>query len=128
METTTQFLIILSAFWLIVVGVFMLVHPHAVLRYIGKFASTNLIHYLELVLRLILGVSLIFFADLSKSPMTLNFFGVILIGTTTILFLVPRKLHAKLANFFSHKLTVLHMRLSAPFAIGLGIFLVYAVL
>jgi len=128
METTTQFLIILSAFWLIVVGVFMLMHPHAVLRYIGKFASTNLIHYLELVLRLILGVSLIFFADLSKSPMTLNFFGVILIGTTTILFFVPRKLHAKLANFFSHKLTVLHMRLSAPFAIGLGIFLVYVVL
>jgi len=128
METTTQFLIILSAFCLIVVGVFMLVHPHTALRYIGKFASTSRIHYLELVLRLILGVSLIFFADLSKSPMTLNLFGVILIGTTTILFFVPRKLHAKLANFFSHKLTALHMRVSAPFAIGFGFFLAYAVL
>jgi len=128
METTAQFLILLSAFWLIVVGFFMLVHPHTALRYIGKFASTSRIHYLELVLRLILGVSLIFFADLSTSPMTLNLFGVILIGTTTILFFVPRKLHAKLANFFSHKLTALHMRVSAPFAIGFGFFLAYAVL
>jgi len=128
METTAQFLILLSAFWLIVVGVFMLVHPHTALRYIGKFASTSRIHYLELVLRLIFGVSLIFFADLSKSPITLNLFGVILIGTTTILFFVPRKLHAKLANFFSHKLTALHMRVSAPFAIGFGFFLAYAVL
>jgi len=128
METTAQFLIIFSAFWLIVVGVFMLVNPNIALRYIGKFASTSLIHYLELVLRLILGVSLIFFADLSKSPMTLDLFGAILIGTTAILFFVPRKLHVKLANFFSHNLTALHMRVSAPFAIGFGIFLAYAVL
>ena len=128
METTAQFLIIISAFWLIVVGVFMLVSPNIALRYIGKFASTSLIHYLELVLRLILGVSLIFFADLSKSPMTLDLFGAILIGTTAILFFVPRKLHVKLANFFSHNLTALHMRVSAPFAIGFGIFLAYAVL
>ncbi len=128
METTAQFLIIFSAFWLIVVGVFMLVNPNIALRYIGKFASTSLIHYLELVLRLILGVSLIFFADLSKSPMTLDLFGAILIGTTAILFFVPRKLHVKLANFFSHNLTALYMRVSAPFAIGFGIFLAYAVL
>ena len=128
METIAQFLIIFSAFWLIVVGVFMLVSPNIALRYIGKFASTSRIHYLELVLRLILGVSLIFFADLSKSPMTLDLFGAILIGTTAILFFVPRKLHAKLANFFSHNLTALHMRVSAPFAIGFGIFLAYAVL
>ena len=106
----------------------MLVHPHTALHYIGKFASTTLIHYLELVLRLIFGVSLIFFADLSKSPITLNLFGAFLIGTTAILFFVPRKLHAKLANFFSHKLTVLHMRVGAPFAFGFGSFLIYPVL
>jgi len=128
MATTAQILIIISGVWLIAVSVLMSVSPQSAIRYIGKAVSTNLINYSELALRGIWGIALMSFAKFSRFPEMLEVFGAFLIVTTAILFLVPRKWHARYAIWCSNNLPASLVRFLSPLSLAFGIFLIYAVL
>jgi len=119
--------IILAGIWLIVLSGFMLAYPRKALRGLGKFASTNLINYSEISLRMIWGVALVYYAEFSKYSEALQIMGWFLIGTSAILFLIPRKWHAGYACYWSNRLSPLVVRIVAPFSLAFGIFLIYAV-
>ena len=126
MSLIAQILVIISAVWLIGVSVFMFALPEIALRYLGKFASTNLINYTEITLRMIAGIAFVLFAPDSKFPLILESFGWILVVTSAILYLVPRKWHSAYAVYWSEKLTPLMLRIVSPISLAAGIFLIYA--
>ncbi len=99
---------------------FMILNPQKALGYLGKMASTNLINYSEITLRLIAGVALWRYSEFSKAPELLHVIGLFLAFTAIVLFLVPRKWHAAYAVWWSRKLSPAMVRLSAPFSLVAG--------
>ncbi len=127
MRTVAQWVVILWGVWLIVVSCFMLARPQTALRCLGKMASTNLINYSEITLRMIWGIALVLYADFSKFPEIFRILGLFLAATSAVLFLVPRKWHAGYASYWSNRLSAPLVRIFAPFSLTLGIFLIYAI-
>lgn len=120
--------IIASGVWLILVSALMLARPAIALQYLAKMASTNLINYSELSLRLIWGIAMIAYSDSSRFPEFFRIAGWVLAGTAIVLMLVPRQWHAAYAVYWSKKLTAPLVRLFAPISLLFGIFLIWAVI
>lgn len=127
MITAAQWLVVACGLWLIGVSGLMLVKPQTALRLLGKAASTNLINYGEITLRLIAGVALMKSAASSKAPGILHVAGLFIAGTSLVLYVVPRKWHAKYAVWWSERLTPQVVRLLSPFSLAVGLWLIYAV-
>ena len=127
MTTAAQWLVILSGGWLIAVGALMFASPQTALGYLSKAASTNLINYLEISLRMISGLALVMCADSSEFPAVFLFSGLFVVATSAVLFCVPRKWHARYAVWWSKKPTAPYVRLTSPFALAAGVLLIYAV-
>ncbi len=127
MTAVAKWVVILWGVWLIVVSCFMLARPQTALRCLGKMASTNLINYSEISVRMIWGIALVLYADFSKFPEIFRILGLFLTATSAVLFLIPRKWHAGYASFWSSKLSAPLVRFIAPFSLALGILLIYAI-
>ncbi len=127
LKTIEQLLLILYGIWLIAISILILINPKLVVHYFKKAGSTNIINYTEITLRLLWGILLFLFAQLSKFPEFFNIFGLILIVTSIILFTIPRKFHARYA-IWSVTLIEPYIRLFAPFSFGLGIYQIYSVI
>ena len=126
MTTLAHCLVVLSSVWLIGVSLFMMTKPQTALVYLGKMASTNLINYTEITIRIIVGIAFVVFASHSRFPMMLEVFGWILVVTSLVLYFIPRKWHSAYAVFWSKKLTPLMTRLAGLIGLAAGIFLLYA--
>jgi len=124
---TAQILIIISGLWLVFVSVLMLVKPHTASCGLRKAASTNFINYSELTLRSIWGIALVVHPTYTMFPDFFNIFGIFVIISSAILFVVPRKWHAKYAVWWADRLSSTHLRIAAPFSFLFGILLIYAV-
>lgn len=129
MKTLTFAYVVLLAesVWLIGVSVFMFVKPQTAISYIGKFASTNLINYSELIIRLIVGIAFIVYADFSRYPKVFQVIGWFLTVSAIIIMVLPRRWHASYAKYWSEKLPPVFMRIAAPFSLLAGALLVYVV-
>lgn len=126
MATVTQWVVILFGVWLIAVSGLMLARPHIALQCLGNMASTNFIHYAELSLRMIAGTAFVLYAEPSRFPDAMRIFGWFLVASSAVLFLVPRKWHAAYSIYWSTRLSVLLVRILAPFSLVLGLFQIYA--
>ncbi len=127
-NSIAQWLVLASGAWLIAVSFLMIFNPKTALGYLGKMASTDLINYSELTLRLIAGAALWRYSEFSKAPELLNVIGIFLALTAVILFLVPRKWHAAYAVWWSRNLNPTMVRFAAPVSLAAGAFLIYAVM
>ena len=123
-----QWVIIVFGLWLIAVSLLMVFRPQLALYGLSQMASTNLINYTELSLRMIVGFALWRYAALSKSPIVFEVAGVFLMITAAILMFIPRRWHAAYAVWWSKKLTPAMLKMSAPLSIAAGVFVIYAVL
>ena len=120
-------LLVLSAAWLIGVSIFIFVRPRLALTYLGKMASTNLINYTELTLRMIAGFAFVLYADLSRVPGWFVVLGWFLVASAGILMLLPRRWHAAYAVYWSRILTPLGVRCAAPISFLAGVLLIVAI-
>lgn len=98
LTTTAGLLIATAGVWLIGLAVAAVARPDSVKRFFDKFASSAFAHFLEMFLRLIFGVSFVYYAVRMKSPLIFTAFGWLLIVTTAVLVFVPWKLHRKFAD------------------------------
>jgi hypothetical protein len=90
-------------------------------------ASTNFINYAEMALRMIPASAMILFAEHSRFPEFFKIVGWMMLITTFILTLVPRKIHHRFALKCADVLTPVYLRLVSPFAFALGSFFIYCV-
>ncbi len=95
------------------------------LNALRRFASTNLINYTELGLRLIAGLGLVGLAQYTDYAQILRISGGFLAATAIILMLIPRKWHHAYAVYWADKLKPWMVRFCAPFSFVLGCTLIW---
>ncbi|MEQ8907209.1 hypothetical protein [Ekhidna sp.] len=123
-----KWIIVAFGLFIVFVGLLMLLAPERAIAALKKAASTSLINYSEITLRLIPAVSLVLYAGFSRYPVVFNYFGYFMIITSAVLYLIPRRLHHQYALWNASLLTPMKVRLISPFSFLLGGYFIYAVL
>ena len=75
MELASRLIVIALGLWLICVSLFIFARPQMALNALRRFASTNLINYTELGLRLIAGLGLVGLAQYTDYAQILRISG-----------------------------------------------------
>ena len=127
MVTIAKWTVILFGMFIICVGFLMLFAPVKARETLRKAGSTNFINYAEITIRMIPAIGLILYADYSKYPEVFKVFGWLMLGTSFILYIVPRKLHNKFSLKSADILKPLYFQLLSPFAFILGTVIIYCV-
>lgn len=119
--------VIFFGFFIIFSGFIMLTNPKKARETLRKAGSTNFINYAEITIRLIPAIALILYADLSKFPEPFKFFGWIMLITSLVLYIVPRKIHHEFSMKSADLLQPIYFQLISPFAFLFGGLIIYNV-
>lgn len=111
--------------FIIFIGFVMLLNPKKARETLKLAGSSNFINYMEITIRLIPAISLILFAEYSKFPEAFNFLGWIMIITSLILYVVPRKIHHNFSLKSAEILRPLYFQLISFFAFLFGALIIY---
>lgn len=120
--------VIAFGIFIILVGFLMLFRPKKVIQILRKMASTNLINYTEITLRLIPASAMIICADFAKYPNVFKFYGWIMLITTLVLFFIPRTIHHNFSLKIADNFKPFYFQLISPFSFFIGTFLIYTLI
>jgi len=123
-----KWMVLMFGGFIIFAGFLMLFKPKKARMTLRKAGSTNFINYAEITIRLIPATALILFADFCKVPIAFNFFGWIMLITSLILYVVPRKMHHNFSLKSADILKPTYFRLISPFAFLFGGLIIYIAL
>jgi hypothetical protein len=125
MVIVAKYTVILFGLFIICVGAFMLFAPKKARETLRKMASTNFINYAEITLRIIPAIALIVYSDFSKYPVAFKIYGWLMLGTSIILYLIPRKWHHGFSLKSADVLKPLYFQLLSPIAFLMGAAIIY---
>lgn len=128
MTIIAKWTIILFGIFFISVGLIMFFAPKKARQILRKAGSTNFINYAEITIRMIPATALILYSDFSKFPGYFKIFGWFMLITSLVLYFVPRQLHHNFSLKCADIIKPLYFQLISPFAILIGIVLLYSVL
>jgi hypothetical protein len=120
--------VILFGLFIIGVGFLMLFAPSRARATLLKAGSTNLINYAEITLRIIPAIALILSASISLYPEIFKVFGYFMLGTSLVLYFVPRKIHHAYAAHWAGILKPFYFRCLAPFSFLFGLAILYCII
>ena len=120
--------IVVAGFCLFLVGLAVVIaaKPALAERFLRLFASTARAHYTEQGLRLLVGVSVVMFANSMRRPELFQLFGWLMVVSTLGLLLIPWQWHHK----FSLRVmppVYRHLRLFGLGALALAALILYGV-
>ena len=127
MVIIAKWIVILFGLFIICSGFLMLFAPKKARDTLRKAGSTNFINYAEITIRMIPAIGLILYADYSKYPEAFKIFGWFMLGTSIVLYFVPRKLHHSYSLKSADILKPLYFQIISPFALLFGIAIIYCV-
>lgn len=122
-----KYIVILFGVFLIGVGLLLLLAPTKARGYLKKAGSTNFINYAEITIRMIPAAGLVIYSDFSEYPEIFKLLGWFMIGTSIILYFVPRDVHHKYALWCADFLKPRYIRLLSPFSMLFGFIIIYFV-
>ena len=120
-------LIVAAALYFVVLGAAALAAPERVTRFLQGFAGSAKAHYVELLVRLAVGVAFLLRAPALPLPQVFTLFGGCLVITTVCLFAVPWRWH----RWFAERTVphaIRHLRLFAAASLLLGVIVLVAAL
>jgi hypothetical protein len=91
-------LVLLAGLYLAGLGVAVLAKPAAASRFLLGFAGSGPLHYLELVVRILVGLAFVHRAPGMMLPAVFSAFGWVLVVTSAALLLVPWQWHRRFAE------------------------------
>ena len=91
-------IVLLFSLFLIALGGVSLVAPPKAKAFLLSFATSAFTHYLEMVVRLIVGSSILYQDPHLKYPTAFTVLGWMLIATSAVLLLLPWKWHHRFAD------------------------------
>ena len=91
----TKWVLIFFGIFIIFIGFVMLINTKKARSTLRKAGSTNFINYSEITIRLVPAIALILYSEFSKFPGIFEILGRVMLVTSLILYLVPRKIHHK---------------------------------
>lgn len=118
--------IVAAGLYLVVLGVGCFIRPNSSSKFLLGFASSGFFHYLELALRVVVGVSLVHASPGLSFPTIFNVFGWVLIVTSVAMFVVPWRWHQQFAQRAVPQ-ALRYIKLLAVSSIALGVVLVASV-
>jgi uncharacterized membrane protein YfcA len=118
---------VLFGVFIIFVGLLMLFAPKKARAILRKAGSNNFINYAEITVRLIPAAAMILYSDFSKLPIAFKIFGWIMVITSLILYLIPRKTHHNFSMKSADILKPIYFQLISPFAMLFGALILYNV-
>jgi len=127
MILAAKWITVLFGTFFICVGIVMLFNPKKARRILRKAGSTNFINYAEITLRMVPAAGLILSADISEYPEIFKIFGWFMLVTSLVLYFVPKQLHHKFSMRCADILKPLYFQVISPFAITIGVLIIYCV-
>jgi uncharacterized membrane protein YfcA len=127
MTSIAKYIVILFGIFLVGVGLLMLLKPEKAREYLRQAGSTNLINYSEITIRMIPAAGLILYSEFSKFPEIFKYFGWFMIGTSVVLYFVPRRLHHSYALMCADILRPQFIRVTSPFSMLFGFAIISSV-
>lgn len=127
MTMIAKWIILLFGIFFISVGLLMLIAPKKAREILRKAGSTNFINYAEITIRMIPAIGLILYSDFSKFPDFFRIFGWFMLLTSLVLYFVPRQLHHNYSLKCADIIKPLYFQLISPFAILIGVVIIYSV-
>lgn len=91
-------IVVLAAFYLIGLAVASVISPTHTRRFLESFASTAGVHYLEMLVRLLVGIAFIGYSPHMLWPKAFWVFGWLLVISTAVLMLIPWRWHRRFAR------------------------------
>lgn len=120
-----KWILLLFGLFIVVAGFVMLFAPKRARSTLRKAGSTNFINYAEITIRLLPAIALVLYSDSAKFPEVFKVFGWIMIVTSIILYVVPRRIHHAFSKKSADILKPVYFRLISPLAFLLGGLLIY---
>ena len=96
--TNAAVVVVLTAFYLLILGGTSLFMPDRASRFLLGFAGSRSAHYLELALRLLAGAGLVLYAPRMLFSAAFQLFGWVLVVTTAGLLLAPWQWNRRFAQ------------------------------
>lgn len=106
----------------------MLFAPKKANAILRKAGSTNFINYAEISIRMIPAIALIIYSNYSKYPDIFKIFGWFMLLTSFVLYFVPRQLHHSFSVKAADILKPKYFQLISPFAVIIGMVIIYSVI
>lgn len=122
-----KWIVILFGVFFIAVSLLMLIKPKSARATLRKAGSTNFINYAEITIRIIPAIGLVLSAEYSKFPHFFTTLGWFMIGTSFILYFVPRNLHHNFSNRCADFLIPKYFQWISPISFLVGIIIIYSV-
>ncbi|TDD74739.1 hypothetical protein E0F89_14405 [Flavobacterium caseinilyticum] len=105
----------------------MLLAPKKATQILRKAGSTNFINYAEITIRMIPATALILNSDFSKFPDYFKIFGWFMLITSVVLYFIPRQIHHNYSLKCADVIKPLYFQIISPFAILIGMLILYSV-
>lgn len=118
---------IMFGLYLIGLLIITMLNKEVAVGYFSSFASSARAHYLEQLLRLIVGISMLLFSKSMVYAQFFEMFAWIIVLSTIVLILIPWTWHNKLGKW-AIPLTIRNLRFYAVSASILGVFILYCVI
>ncbi|MFT7187196.1 MAG: hypothetical protein ACI9AV_000447 [Sediminicola sp.] len=125
MALLAKWILIFFGIFLIGTAVLMLLLPSKAREILRKAGSTPFINYMEISVRMIPSAALILYADYSRFTMVFLLLGWFMLGTSVILYFIPRKMNHQYALKSADILNPLYIRCISPLSFLFGIFIIY---
>lgn len=118
-------IITLIAILICLISIYAIIFPGRVLRAVKKITITTPLRILAFIIRILLGLILIFVAESSQFPLTLKIIGVLIVASGIMVILVSNEWIQSIINWFVDR-GLFTVRIAGIFAIIFGTFLIYA--
>ena len=127
MKLLSGIITILFGLYLISLLIITLVKKQWVINYLSSFAGSAKAHYLEQLLRLIVGLALLVYSGEMLFPDAFRLFGWVIIVTTILLLIMPWKWHNRFGKWAIPFVTR-NLSLYAVSAAIMGLVMLYCVI
>lgn len=118
-------IVVLVALFFLLLGILAFVRPARIHGFLLGFADSALKHYAELLVRLLVGASLLLVAHESTYASVLSAFGWLLIITTALMALIPWRVHHRFTQSAVPK-ALQFLPLMGLVSLAIGAFLLWA--
>lgn len=124
MEWLAGLIVVLFGFFLCGMSLLILLRPEAAEKFFNTFASSIQAHFIEQIVRLMVGMALMVFAPAMRWPYVFNGLGLLIAVTAIALMFTPWRIHQRFAIWVM-PIVYQYFKLFAVLASALGLFVLY---
>ena len=126
MISIAKYMVLFFGLFLIFSSFILFFKPQKAKEIIGKAGSTYFINYMELGIRLLIGIAFVMASKIAIYQFQFKIVGCFLIVSALFLMCVPIKKHNQFSRNAAAKLKPLYLKICAPFSLFFGVLLLLA--